>query len=196
MAIKQYFATLLQMIQDAKLYFSAFCCSHLYPASQTLSVMFHFPENTSETTLVKVQLRFEKHLWFLHRIMDKEAGIFVNPSWKQIETRQYQNYFQKHCRKQGRSNVSNRVCRFQMALPFSVQALKVIFSFLYWLAEHCHMHGELLWQEGSATGRSCVLRDVLDSRFALRVIQPRVSSRHDITDTFLWHPLVTNLIAN
>lgn len=120
MAIKQYFATLLQMIQDAKLYFSPFCCSHLYPARQTLSVMFHFPENTSETTLVKVQLRFEKYLWFLHRFMDKEAGIFVNPSWKQIETRQYQNHFQKHCRKQGRSNVSNRVCRFQMQLPFSV----------------------------------------------------------------------------
>lgn len=80
MAIKQYFATLLQMIQDAKLYFSPFCCSHLYPASQTVSVTFHFPENTSGTILVKVQLRFEKYLWFLNRFMGKETGIFVNPS--------------------------------------------------------------------------------------------------------------------
>lgn len=129
MAIKQHFATFLQIIQDPKLYFSPFCCSHLYPDSQTLSVMFHFPENTSGTTLVKVLLRFEKRLWFLHVFMDKETGIFVNPSWKQIETRQYQNYFQKHCRKQGRSNASDRVCRFQMQLPFQYKHWKLFFLF-------------------------------------------------------------------
>lgn len=130
MAIKQYFATFLQMVQDSKPYFSPFRCSHLYPASQTLSVMFHFPENTSGTTLVKeVELRFGKCLWSLNVFMDKETGFFVNPSWKQIETRQYQNHFQKHCRKQGRSGVSNRVCRFQMQLPFQYKHWKLFFLF-------------------------------------------------------------------
>lgn len=122
------------MVQDSKLYFSPFHCSHLYPASMTLSVMFHFPENTSGATLVKeVELRLEKCLWFLHVFMDKETGFFVNPSWKQIETRQYQNHFQKHCRKQGRSSVSDRVCRFQMQLSFQCKHWKLVFlSYTGW----------------------------------------------------------------
>lgn len=82
--------------------------------------------------------------------------------------------------------------------PFSI-SIESYFFFSVLLAEHCHIHGELLWQEDSAAGRRCgcnIPKDVLESRFALRVILPSVWSRHDVTDIFLWHPLVTDLIAN
>lgn len=63
--------------------------------------------------------------------------------------------------------------------PFSI-CIESYFFFSVLLAEHCHMHGELLWQEGSAAGRNCgcnIPRDILESRFALRVFLPGVWSR-------------------
>lgn len=145
------------------------------------------------------KLRFEECLWFLHVFMDKETGIFVNPSWKHIDARQYQKHFEKHYRKQGRCNVSNRICRFQMQLPFQYKHWKLFFLF-YTGSQSIATSVESYCDKKTLLAvRSCgcnVPRDVLGSRFALRGILPNVSSRDDITDTFLWHPLVTNLISN